>query len=312
MRILNFGSLNIDRVYSVSHFVTSGETIKADNLDFFCGGKGLNQSIAVARAGSEIYHAGAVGQDGEELCALLKNDGVNTDFLQHLQEPSGHAVIQVTPKGQNCIIVFAGSNASVTPEYIDSVLKHFSPGDILLLQNEISNVEYVFERASRLKMRIFLNPSPITESLLSCRLDLVDCFILNETEGAALTGTGESDYEKILQKLAERFPAADIVLTIGKRGVLFAGASGKRARHGIYDVPIVDTTAAGDTFCGYYISSVSKGESVETALEKASVASSLAVSRKGASPSIPTIGEVESFRRSLQNGQNEGNGASSL
>ena len=303
MRILNFGSLNIDRVYSVNHFVTSGETIKAENLDFFCGGKGLNQSIAVARAGSEIYHAGAVGHDGEELCNLLKKDGVNTDFLQHLNEPSGHAVIQVTPKGQNCIIVFAGSNASITPEYIDSVLKNFSPGDILLLQNEISNIGHIFLKASQLKMKIVLNPSPITESLLGCRLDLVDCFILNETEGAALAGTGESDYENILQKLAKRFPAADIVLTVGKSGVLFAGASGKRAKHGIYDVPIVDTTAAGDTFCGYYIASMSRGESVENALEKASIASSLAVSRKGASPSIPTIGEVENFRCSLQDRQ---------
>ncbi len=298
MQILNLGSLNIDKVYGVDHFVTAGETLKAENLNFFCGGKGLNQSIAVARAGSQICHAGAVGNDGEALRSLLEKSGVDTRFLLRSAGLSGHAVIQVTPKGQNCIIVFAGANDAVTPEYIDSVLENFRPGDILLLQNEISSVDYAISRASRQKMRIVLNPSPITDSLLQCRLDLVGCFILNETEGAALAGTGESDYEGILRALTKRFPAADIVLTVGKGGVLYAGASGKRAKHGIYDVPVVDTTAAGDTFCGYYIASMSKGEPVEAALEKASVASSLAVSRKGASPSIPTADEVERFRLS--------------
>ncbi|HCR43427.1 MAG TPA: ribokinase [Ruminococcaceae bacterium] len=295
MKILNLGSLNIDKVYAVGHFAAAGETIKAERLDLFPGGKGLNQSIAAARAGAEVYHAGAVGRDGGGLSELLRGSGVNVGLLRQLDGESGHAVIQVTPSGQNCIIVFPGTNGMITHGYIDSVLKNFAKGDVLLLQNEISCVDYAMEKGSEMGMRVVVNPSPVTDALLNCPLGLADCFILNETEGMALAGTGSSANADILRALAKRFPAADIVLTVGKDGALYSGRDGTFLSHGIYDTDVKDTTAAGDTFCGYYIACTAAGESPREALEKASAASSIAVSRKGASPSIPVMREVMSL-----------------
>lgn len=298
MKILNLGSLNIDKVYDVGHFVTAGETIKAEKLNFFAGGKGLNQSVAAARAGAEVYHAGAVGNDGANLFSLLRKSGVNTNYLQKLDMPNGHAVIQVTPSGQNCIIVYPGANGGITHKYIDSVLENFSCGDILLLQNEISCVGYAIEKGRSLGMKVVLNPSPITDSLLKFPLNLVNCFILNETEGMALSNITSHNNTDILKSLSKRFPESDIVLTVGKDGVLYSGSDGMLLTHGIYPTDVKDTTAAGDTFCGYYLACMAIGSSPADALEKASAASSIAVSREGASPSIPSIGEVNDFLKS--------------
>ena len=147
-------------------------------------------------------------------------------------------------------------------------------------------------------MKIVFNPSPVTRELCeSYPLELVDYFILNEIEGATLAGGGETD-EEILQGLKKRFPRAAVVLTVGKRGVLYYDGENRFA-HGIYDVPVVDTTAAGDTFCGYFVASVAQGVTADEALRRASIASSIAVSRPGAAPSIPTREEVLAFQGAL-------------
>ena len=281
MKILNLGSLNIDKVYSVGHFVSAGETISSANMETFSGGKGLNQSIALARAGAEVYHAGAVGPDGEGLRALLEGSGVHVDYLQTLGTVTGHAVIQLTPKGQNCIIISAGANGELTESYIDGVLEHFAPGDLLLVQNETNNVAYAMRQAKQRGMKIAFNASPISEALLGYPLELVDY------------------YEEILAGLKARFPEAAIVLTVGKDGVLYQYKD-ERAGHGIYDVPVADTTAAGDTFCGYFLACVAKGLPAAEGLRMASLASSLAVSQKGAANSIPTWDEVAAFGKTAK------------
>lgn len=294
MKILNLGSLNIDKVYDVEHFVTAGETILTDRLETFCGGKGLNQSIALARAGAEVCHAGAVGPDGEGLCELLRQAGADVSLLQHTAVVSGHAVIQLSPSGQNCIIVYGGANNQITEGYIDSVLGHFTAGDILLLQNEISGVPYAIQAAKKKGMLVAFNASPISKEMEGYPLSLVDYYLINEVEGKALSGATSSDSLEILEALGTRFPASAIVLTVGKEGAYYQ-KNGQREWHGIYDVPVVDTTAAGDTFCGYFIASIAKGHPVAKALHLASVASSLAVSKKGAGNSIPTLAEVIRF-----------------
>lgn len=289
MKILNFGSLNIDYVYSVEHIVIPGETIPSMTRNTFCGGKGLNQSIALAKAGAAVSHAGCIGKDGALLKELLINNGVNTDFVTVVDLPSGHAVIQVDQKGQNSIILYGGANLMISEEYVDRVLSHFEKNDILLLQNEINNIPLIMEKAHKKGMAIALNPSPISQKLKEYPLDYVKYFLLNEIEGYEITGEKES--EAILRVLQSRYPDACIVLTLGKNGVLYCDREQKMA-HGIYKADVVDTTAAGDTFTGYFLAGVMDGLHISKNLERASIASSIAVSRKGAASSIPMLDEV--------------------
>ena len=293
MRILSLGSLNIDHVYSVESFVRPGETISSKSMKDFCGGKGLNQSIALARAGAKVYHAGKVGADGNVLVESLKKNGVNTDYIFVAQNlPTGHAIIQVDSRGQNCIIIYAGANGDITKNDVNNILSNFEKGDLLLLQNETSNVEYAIEKAHSLGMHVALNPSPITKKLAtSYALKYVDWFILNEIEGYEITG--KKDGTDICNALRASFPNCKVVLTLGKHGCVYYDGK-EYFSHGIYDVPVVDTTAAGDTFTGYFLACVSEGLGIEQALEIASKAASISVSRAGASPSIPNRKEVES------------------
>lgn len=294
MKVLNFGSLNIDKVYKVVDFVQPGETILSLDYQEFCGGKGLNQSIALSRAGTMVYHAGAIGEDGMRLKSALEEAGVKTTFLQVLSEPSGHAVIEVDGSGQNRIIVTQGTNGRITKNYVDEVLGHFEKGDILLLQNEISNISHIMENAKAKGMIIALNPSPANEALYEYPLNLVDIFILNEKEGMALAGTPECCQEKILDCLEKRYPEAVFVLTLGAEGACYRGR-GEHCCQAAFSIEAVDTTAAGDTFCGYFLAEYVNGKRPTEALLTATKASAIAVGRKGASPSIPTMEEVEEF-----------------
>lgn len=291
MRVLNFGSLNLDLVYQMDHLIRGGETFAAGRLDKFPGGKGLNQSVALARAGAQVYHAGNIGTDGELLTATLADAGVHTEFLRVLDMPSGHAVIQVDRSGENAIILFGGANVCVTPEQIDAVLSNFTPGDYLVLQNEINLVGRIMEKASAIGMKIVLNPSPMDDKIKELPLDKVDIFLLNEIEGGQITG--ESEPDRILDSLRERFPRAQVVLTLGGAGSVYMGG-GQRIRQAIYKVDAVDTTAAGDTFTGFFISALLRGFQPAQALDVAARASAIAVSRPGAAPSIPTWDEVQS------------------
>lgn len=282
----------MDRSYRVNHFVRAGETISASELGTSPGGKGLNQSVALARAGAEVYHLGAVGTDGGPLLEILRSSGVDPRFVRTLDGSSGHAIIQITPDGENCIIIFGGTNRQITREMVDEALLFLEPSDILLLQNETSQGEYAIREAKQRGLRIAFNPSPITEDLLRYPLELVDCLLVNEVEGAALSGAFGGEPTQILSDLCRKYPQTSVVLTIGAKGVLF-GKGEERERCGIYKVPVVDTTAAGDTFCGYFLSGTSRGLSVPEALKLASKAAAIAVSRAGAAESIPTLEEVE-------------------
>ena len=290
MKILNFGSLNIDYVYSVEHFVRPGETTSSTSLSVFCGGKGLNQSIALSRAGAEVYHAGGIGKsDGAMLKDILKMNNVSTDFVKEYEEKTGHAIIQVNQNGQNCILLFGGANQLNTKEYIDYVFENFDKGDYLVLQNEINELDYIIRKAHEKELIIVLNPSPMNDVILKLPLEMVDYFMLNEVEAADICPNTEK--ENLLSALSEKYPNSKIVLTLGKNGVQYKDKD-IVLNHGIYKVKVVDTTAAGDTFTGFFIAEISAGKNPENALEIASKASSIAVSRKGAEPSIPLMNEV--------------------
>ena len=315
MRILSFGSLNTDYVYQVPHILRGGETLSSTARNVYCGGKGLNQSIAMARAGADVYHAGAVGEgDGEALIAALAESGVHTDGIARLHgTSSGHTVIQVASDGQNCILLFGGANRLITETMAEGMLAPFAAGDILVLQNEISALSEIMRIAAQKGMRIVLNPSPADENLALLPLMLVDTFVLNEVEAEVLT---DQTYAKQqMEALSERFPHAEILLTLGKDGCLYQnGQCGERYSQKAYVVAAVDTTAAGDTFLGYFVARRAAGASVETALQLATAAATLCVLHEGAAPSIPMMEQVDSFCRNArtQEGMEEKEGDSVL
>lgn len=294
MRILNLGSLNIDRVYEVEHFASAGETVLAEKYESFCGGKGLNQSIALARSGGEVFHAGAIGTDGRPLRELLEENGVNTRYLKDTDTVSGHAIIQVDATGQNCIIVSGGANAEILPEDIDRILTDFGPSDLLLVQNEVSNVAYAIRQAKGRGMQVAFNAAPMTALTHTYPLALVDYLIVNEVEGRLLLGRESGEDRDLLCGLCERYPDTTVILTVGERGSYWG-----RGERVLYQesrpVQVVDTTAAGDTFCGYFITAAAAEKSAKEALYLATLASCLTIQRKGAAPSIPTMEEVTAF-----------------
>ena len=293
MKVLNFGSLNIDYVYSVDHFVRAGETISSNGLQLFCGGKGLNQSVAFARSGAETYHAGAVGKDGGMLLDMLKGAGANTDFVRVREDAaSGHAIIQVSKSGENCILVHGGATQTMDDAFVDEVLASFGAGDLLMLQIEINDLDYIIRAAKARGMFTVLNPSPFDEKILALDLSLLDAIIVNETEGEGLSGKTEP--EEILAELLARYPDMKIVLTLGKQGARYADAK-TRAACDIIKTNVKDTTAAGDTFTGYFFSALMRGEAPADALKIATAASAITVSRMGAAPSIPTMDEVKAL-----------------
>jgi ribokinase len=292
MKILNFGSLNIDYVYHVDHFVRPGETILSNNLEVFCGGKGLNQSIAISRAGVSVFHAGNIGKDGEILKDCLEKSGVDITFLRKSDKLSGHAIIQVDKSGQNCIILHSGANYDTNEDFIDEVLCNFEKGDIVLLQNEINNIQYIMKKAYQKGLKIAFNPSPINKDIVNYPLQYVDWFILNEIEGNELSS--KIVEEDIADKLLDKYPSCAVVLTLGKKGVCYKDNK-QIVSHGIYDVKVEDTTAAGDTFTGYFLAGIIKELEVNEILRQASIASSISVSRMGASESIPVLDDVLNF-----------------
>lgn len=290
MRIVNFGSLNIDYVYRVDEFLRPGETKPARSREIFCGGKGLNQSIACARAGLSTFHAGFLGYEGMFLKEKLAESGVSTDFIREVKQTCGHAIIQVSDSGQNCILLYPGTNALLTEAFADEVLSHFSSGDVALFQNETNLVPVLIEKASRKGLKVALNAAPFTETVKAFPLELVDWLFVNEIEGASLSG--EKAPEKIAARLRALYPNTEIILTLGAEGCLYTGGEGVFSEPAADVVP-VDTTAAGDTFTGFYLMAALNGEGAKRALQFASAASGLAITRMGAADSIPTIGQVQ-------------------
>ena len=279
-------------MYTVESFVRPEETTSSIKFEMFPGGKGLNQSIAIARAGSEVYHAGKIGPDGEMLMNALNENGVKIDYIYKNGSVSGHAVIQVNKYGNNCILLHGGANQETTKGEMDIVLDNFSAGDILILQNEISNIPYIIDKAFSKQMKIVLNPSPMDSALRQADLNKISYLVLNEVEGEDFTG--ESRPGKILDRLLNQYPQLKVVLTLGKQGALY-GDELNRIQQSAYPVEAVDTTAAGDTFLGYFVSRITSGAATWSALRTAALASALAVTKKGASTSIPTWDELQRF-----------------
>lgn len=293
MKVINFGSINIDHVYEVEHFVHPGETLRSDSYHLFSGGKGANQSLSLARAGAKVLHAGKIGEEGRWLLEKLQQSGVDTSLIEVVDAPTGHALIQVNPKGENAIIIHAGANETLTENNIESVLAMADQGDCLLVQNEINLVDKIIQKAREKGLLIVFNPAPMNVAVKEYPLDLVDIFIINEVEGEALTQ--QSEPEAILKQMQRRYPQSKTVLTLGTQGLIY-----EDEREGVslpaLKVDAVDTTGAGDTFIGYFLAELISGKEIAECLKIGIRASALCVTRKGAGDSIPWRKEVEGFK----------------
>ena len=289
MSVLNLGSMNLDFVYSVDHIVRPGETEASSEMNIFLGGKGMNQSVALAKAGAEVYQGGMIGTDGQPFLDACREFGVHADYIRQVDGKSGHAIIQIDKDAQNSILLYGGANQMLTTEYVDEVLSHFGSEDILLLQNEVNLLPYIVEKAHEKGMQIALNPSPFNEKLDAVDMSKISIFLLNEVEGEQITGHTRPD--AIIAKLLEMYPYAKIVLTLGKDGAVYADAEQKYFQP-IFPVKAVDTTAAGDTFTGYFLAGLIEGMPIPDILRMSAKASSITVSREGAVPSIPYRSEV--------------------
>ncbi|MBQ4582971.1 MAG: ribokinase [Oscillospiraceae bacterium] len=293
MKALCFGSLNIDYTYRVDHFVARGETLLSQGLQVFSGGKGLNQSIALSRAGAAAYHAGSIGTDGLFLLEELHQAGVNTDCVTVSREiRTGHAIIQNSPDGDNCILLYGGANQTITRDQIDEVLTHFAAGDVLVLQNEINELGYLMQQAHDRGLRIALNPSPMNDTVPDLPLDTVDWLLVNEVEAGQILGCGVTNGVAAARALREKLPHAAIVLTLGGEGAVYADGDCVFAQSAV-PVRAVDTTAAGDTFTGYFLAAMLEGKTPQQAMALAAKAAAISVTRPGAAPSIPRREEVE-------------------
>lgn len=294
MKILDLGSMNLDFVYRVDHIVQPGETESSSEMNIFLGGKGMNQAVALAKAGAEVYMGGMVGVDGQPFLDACSEYGVHSDYIQQIDGKTGHAIIQIDRNAQNCILLYGGANLGLTESYVDALLEHFGSGDILLLQNEINLLAYIVDKAYEKGMQIALNPSPFNEKVDAIDLRKISIFLLNEVEGYQITGHRQPD--AIIENLLEQYPNARIVLTLGQDGAVYADAK-QRHFQPIFKTNAIDTTAAGDTFTGYFLAGLAENMPIADTLQMCAKASAITVSRHGAVPAIPFRSEVEAFEK---------------
>ncbi|NLL84220.1 MAG: ribokinase [Lentisphaerae bacterium] len=287
--VLNVGSLNVDIVFNVPHVVQPGETIQGHGVHRFAGGKGLNQSLALARAGVEVVHAGCIGSDGVWLRKVLEESGVGCEHVAVTGEVSGSAFIQVDKRGQNAIVVDAGSNGKVCAASFTSLFAAYGRADFLLLQNEVSDIAHLMELGQQRGMTVVFNPAPCGPEVNGYPLGLVDWLIVNETELVQLSDC--DDMERGIERLLQRLTKVRIVLTLGSDGARYIDKETSFSVPAI-ETKVVDTTAAGDTFIGYLLAGIIEGKTIREAMELAAAAAAVTVSRLGAATAIPWRREV--------------------
>ena len=292
MKVINFGSINIDHVYQVEHFVQPGETLASRDYQRLLGGKGANQSIALAKAGASVQHVGLLNEADQSMKASLEQSGVDCSLINFTDTASGHAIIQVDSSGENSIILFAGANHQLSDEIIEQALSGCSAGDWVLLQNETNGIADIISKAKQRNLKVAFNPAPMTDSVKQLPLEKLDLLIVNETEAEALSGA--SNLTDIQKWCRAELPNTDTILTLGAKGAKLLSQNSEYQAQA-FPVDAVDTTAAGDTFIGYFLWAYINDTTPEAALQNACAASAVAVTRAGAAQSIPTLAEVQHF-----------------
>ena len=277
-------------------FTKSRTSCSLVKLSFVCrtnalpGGKGFNQSIALTRAGVRVTHAGRIGPDGEWLRIRLVEEGVDVRPLETTQaQPTGHAIIQVAPGGENSILIHGGANQTLDRRFVEHVFATAEDVDLVVLQNETNAVSQVLAAARQRGIPIAFNPAPMTAEVNDLPLGEVAILIVNKVEASQLVG--EAAPEELCQRMAEQFPESLCVLTAGEQGV-WAARGSERWEQPACCVEVVDTTAAGDTFLGFFLAEWLNSGSVPLALKRGTQAAAISVTRPGAADSIPKRTEV--------------------
>jgi ribokinase len=293
-RVFIVGSINMDLVMEVAAPPIAGQTVAGGDLRFIPGGKGANQACAAAKMGATTLMIGQVGSDpfAPMLLDSLRHAGVDTSRTGQYEGPSGCASIYVMPRGENCIVISPGANASVTPDHALSRLKDLTPADFVLLQLEIplETVEAVLRHARARRATTILDPAP-ARSLDPALLKMANYLTPNQTEAAALSGT--PDIREAGRRILRQGPD-NLILKLGEKGCILMGAVGE-ATLPAHAVEAVDTTAAGDVFNGAFASALAWGEPPLSALAWANAAAAISVTRRGAQPSIPSRDETGRF-----------------
>lgn len=284
MTVYNLGSINIDHSYRMAHLPAPGETIAARELVTGLGGKGANQSIAIARAGGDVRHIGRIGPEGGWTVDRLAAEGVDVTHVATGQTPTGHAIIAVDDAAENAIILFPGANRRIGPDQVAAALAGAQEGDWLLLQNETSAGLAAARMAHEKGLKVCYCAAPFDSDAVREILPHTDLLSVNEGEEAQLRA-GLSD---------DAVDAVARLVTYGARGAAWI-ARGQVVQVPAFAVTPVDTTGAGDTFLGVALAGIDRGVPIETSLRRAAAAAAIQVTRPGAADAIPLAREVNDF-----------------
>lgn len=289
MAVWNLGSINIDNVYRVPHLPAAGETLGATSFSQGLGGKGANMSVAIARAAARVAHIGAVGKDGTWTVERLLEYGVDTRRIDVQPDiATGHANIAVAEDGENQIVLFAGSNRAISEHSVAAALTEASAGDTFLTQNETNAQQAAAETAKQLGLRVVYAAAPFDAVAVQSVLPFVDLLVLNQVEAEQL--------ENALGQPVHALGVSDVVVTLGSEGCLWLAGSGQETHVPAVPVTPVDTTGAGDTFTGYLVAGLDRGMPMLQALNLATQAAALMVTRLGTADVIPDLKQIEDAR----------------
>ncbi len=288
MTIYNLGSINLDHLYKVAHLPQPGETLVATDFSIGLGGKGANQSIAAARAGSRVVHIGAVGSDGGWAKEQMREYGVDVSFVKTVKTATGHAIINLDQSGENAIVIFPGANNKQDISQIREALKTARPDDILLLQNETILQSEAANIALKCGMKVIYSAAPFSVGAVGKMLPVTSILMMNMLESQQLcAGLGLK-----LQSL----PVENIIVTKGANGADWHSVKSREIGHQpAFAVPVADTTAAGDTFAGYFAAGLDQGMDIMGAMQLGASAAALKVMRSGTASAIPARAQVDEF-----------------
>lgn len=283
MAVYNLGSINLDHVYRVPHLPQPGETLSAVDYTVGLGGKGANQSVAVAKAGAAIRHIGCVGREGTWALGRLRDYGVDVSRVTIGEQPTGHAIINVDPGGENAIVIFPGANHGIDAAAMIEALADGVSGDTLMIQNETSLQVEAARIAQQKRMFVVYSAAPFDAEAVRAILPHVSLLVVNEGEAAQL------------QVALNGRPEVDMVITRGSKGAEWISVGAEPVFQPAFRVTPVDTTGAGDTFIGTLVAGIDLGLSRVEAMRRAAAAAALQVTRPGAAQAIPTAQEVNAF-----------------